>query len=43
MLLNKFQLADDVKEQRVSNVVRDNISLRDELKQSFKEINRLEK
>ena len=26
----------------MSNVVRDNLSLRDELKQSFKEINRLE-
>ena len=43
-LLNKYQLADDgIEEGSVSNVVRDNIALRDELKHSFKEVNRLEK
>ena len=42
-LLNKFQLDDNVKEQRVTNIVEDNIALRDEMKDAFKEVNKLER
>ena len=43
-LLNKFQLDEQVKDQqRVSNVVKQNLALREELKESFKEVNRLER
>lgn len=42
-LLNKFQLDDNLKDQRVSNVVEDNLALRDEMKDAFKEVNKLER
>ena len=42
-LLNKFQLDENVKEQRVTNIVEDNLALRDEMKDAFKEVNKLER
>lgn len=41
-LLDKFQLDEPLKDQRVSNVIEDNLTLRKELKEAFNEINRLE-
>jgi len=42
LLLDKFQLDEPLKDQRVSNVIEDNLTLRKELKEAFSEINRLE-
>jgi CCR4-NOT transcriptional regulation complex NOT5 subunit len=42
VLLDKFQLDEPLKDQRVSNVIEDNITLRKELKDAFCEINKLE-
>lgn len=41
-LLNRFQLDEPAKDQKVSNVIEDNLTLRHELKEAFSEINRLE-
>ena len=42
-LLNKFQLDDIVQDQRVSNVVGDNLALKEQLKETIKDVNRLDK
>lgn len=41
-LLGKFQL-DDLENRKVSNVLSDNIALQDQLKDTIKDVNRLEK
>ena len=40
-LLYKFQEIESLKEQKVSNVIEDNMNLRVELKDAFKEVNKL--
>lgn len=43
LLLNKFQFDELVQDQRVSNVVSDNLALKDQLKDTVKDVNRLDK
>ena len=42
-LLHKFQDLEPLKEQKVTNVIEDNVSLRNELKEAFKEVNKLQR
>ena len=45
LLLNKFQMdeGDQIQDRRVSNVVSDNLALKDQLKETIRDVNRLDK
>ena len=45
LLLNKFQMDenDQIQDRRVSNVVSDNLALKDQLKDTIRDVNRLDK
>jgi len=42
-LLNKFQFDEPIQDQKVSNVVSDNLALKEQLRETIRDVNRLEK